>query len=120
MKLFLLLLLSTSLWSTQIDATLFEGDLKERYQKLEQSFSDRNISTPDAKEQLQYHQSLVSKIKKMISSEVKIETPTLEKLQKEKITQEVYQDYFDSLINFKTKQREAKEKYDSLQEKIAF
>lgn len=120
MKLFLLLLLSTSLWSTQIDATLFEGDLKERYQKLQQSFSDRNISTPDAKEQLQYHQSLVSKIKKMISSEVKIETPTLEKLQKEKITQEVYQDYFDSLINFKTKQREAKEKYDTLQEKIGF
>ncbi|MBU1666860.1 mechanosensitive ion channel [bacterium] len=120
MRFILLLILTPFLFATQIDNSLFEGDLKERYQKIEQGFSEQNISTPEAKEQLQYHQSLVTKIKTIINNPINIETLSYDELKKSSVSKKTYYTYFQSLINYNKRKREAKEKQIELQEKILF
>ena len=120
MRFIFLLLFVKVIYAGQVDPTLYEGDIKERYQKIEQSFIDANQTTKEQKEQLDYHKSLVQKIKTIYGKKFSALELNLENLSGKSISQESYYSYIQALVAMYVKIGEIEEKQKDFQNKIGF
>lgn len=121
MKLWIIYIFSVlSLFGAQIDTTLFEGDLKARYETLSKEIESQKGGDPQSIERYNYQLALITKLQSLMKQPIGVESKPIDALTDSNVTEKTFMHYFEQLTGYLQQKSVNTKAQNELQQKILF